>query len=168
MSEPILEPIWRYFRFWKAKKAISYCNTLFDYGSGEGKLFLKFAKEKYQNAEFFEPRLGKTEFPKDNSVDVVTMLAVIEHLENPLEVLRKLFKALKPGGKIVITTPSPLNWAVLEILSKLGLQSKREIDEHENYFFKKSIIRLLSKAGFKNISHEYFELYLNNFVCAEK
>ena len=72
------------------------------------------------------------------------------------------------GGKIIITTPSPLNWSLLEILSTLGLQSRREIVEHESYFFKKSLIKLLTKAGFKNIKHEYFEFWLNNLVTATK
>ena len=168
MDEPILEPIWRFWRFLRARKLLPKCEVLLDYGSGPKSPFLKFSKGYYKKAYVIEPLVGKKSYPKNNSVDVVTALAVIEHIEDPLKVLKKLRVVLKPGGKIIITTPSPLNWSLLEILSTLGLQSRREIVEHESYFFKKSLIKLLTKAGFKNIKHEYFEFWLNNLVTATK
>jgi len=168
MDEPILEPIWRFWRFTRAKMVLPKCETLFDYGSGPKSPFLKFSKGYYRKSYVVEPLVGKTALPKKNSADVITALAVIEHLEDPEKVLSKLYNILKPGGKIIITTPSPLNWAILEILSTLRLQSRREIEEHEHYYFKKSLIKLLTKAGFKNINHEYFEFWLNNLVTATK
>ncbi len=44
--------------------------------------------------------------PFDQKFDVIVMAEVIEHLYDPLGVLKKLAKSLKKGGIIVITTPN--------------------------------------------------------------
>jgi 2-polyprenyl-3-methyl-5-hydroxy-6-metoxy-1,4-benzoquinol methylase len=42
----------------------------------------------------------------DASMDVVTMSHVIEHVLNPIQLLRECRRVLKPEGKIVILTPN--------------------------------------------------------------
>ncbi len=42
----------------------------------------------------------------DQSVDVLVMLNVLEHIEDDLEALRKAFNLLKPGGSLVIEVPA--------------------------------------------------------------
>lgn len=42
----------------------------------------------------------------DNSYDMVTMDHVIEHLHNPVEVLRDIYRILKPGGRLWLATPN--------------------------------------------------------------
>lgn len=39
----------------------------------------------------------------DSSVDVITSYGVLEHLDDPQGVLRSLYRALKPGGQLVLT-----------------------------------------------------------------
>ena len=43
---------------------------------------------------------------KDRCADVVTMLDVIEHLEDPDAALRDAWRVLKPGGRLVVTVPA--------------------------------------------------------------
>jgi SAM-dependent methyltransferase len=57
--------------------------------------------------------------------DVVTALAVLEHLKNPLEAVRNACVALKSGGIFVATCPVPF-WD--ELASRLGLLNN---DQHE-------------------------------------
>ena len=45
----------------------------------------------------------------DDSFDLITFTEVIEHVENHRAVLRDIFRVLKPGGLVVITTPNILN-----------------------------------------------------------
>lgn len=40
------------------------------------------------------------------SFDVVTLSHVIEHVDDPVELLRECLRVLRPGGRIVITTPN--------------------------------------------------------------
>ncbi|MBB6430481.1 class I SAM-dependent methyltransferase [Algisphaera agarilytica] len=47
------------------------------------------------------------DIPRENeSVDAVTLFDVIEHLANPIVILREISRVLKPGGKALIVTPS--------------------------------------------------------------
>jgi 2-polyprenyl-3-methyl-5-hydroxy-6-metoxy-1,4-benzoquinol methylase len=45
----------------------------------------------------------------ESSFDVVTCSEVIEHLENYRELFRQVYRILKPGGLLVVTTPNVLN-----------------------------------------------------------
>jgi len=42
----------------------------------------------------------------DNSFDVIVSTEVIEHLENPRATFREFHRILRPGGKLVVTTPN--------------------------------------------------------------
>jgi 2-polyprenyl-3-methyl-5-hydroxy-6-metoxy-1,4-benzoquinol methylase len=41
----------------------------------------------------------------ENSVDVATLWDVIEHLHDPLDVLKELRRVTRPGGKLIVRTP---------------------------------------------------------------
>lgn len=45
----------------------------------------------------------------DNTFDVITNIEVIEHLENPYHFLREVARILKPGGRLILSTPNPLH-----------------------------------------------------------
>jgi len=46
---------------------------------------------------------------EDSSLDYVVLAEVIEHLRNPYQVTQELNRVLRPGGKIVLSTPNILN-----------------------------------------------------------
>jgi len=50
------------------------------------------------------------QLPFDNaSFDYVVLAEVIEHLRNPYQVMQELSRILRPGGKIILSTPNILN-----------------------------------------------------------
>jgi len=100
--------------------------------------------------------------------DQAFALAVIEHLANPERALVKIYKTMKPGGEIYITTPSKMARPVLNWLSALGLIDSEEIKDHKHYFLKQELTDLLRKAGFSEIKHRFFELGFNQFLSAKK
>jgi len=54
---------------------------------------------------------------QDASFDLVTCTEVIEHIEHYRETLREMFRILKPGGVLVVSTPNILNLKIpIEIL----------------------------------------------------
>ena len=109
---------------------------------------------------------------QDNFFDVVTMLAVFEHIEQDKlpGTLKEIKRVLKPGGSFVMTTPCPWSDKLLRLMAKLGLVSKVGIDEHKGAYGHQSIISYLEKVGFQknNIKAGYFEFYLNSWTCARK
>jgi len=101
----------------------------------------------------------------------VTLLAAIEHLENPQNIVNEIFRILRPGGKVLITTPSPRGKWLLEFLAfKIGIVSPKEISDHKHYFSKEELLKICERAGFKNenIKIKEFEFGCNTFLCAKK
>jgi len=105
------------------------------------------------------------------SADVVTSLAVVEHLERPEIFYEETFRILKSGGVFLFTTPSRLAKPLLELMAfKLKIISQEEIADHKRYYDKKSLAAALIKAGFSSdkISLRSFQFGLNLFGRAEK
>jgi len=105
----------------------------------------------------------------ENSIDQVFMLASLEHLECPEVGLINVYRTLKEGGDLIITTPTKLAKPVLNVLSfGLGVIDKKEISDHKHYFSKKELIALLRDIGFRKVEHKYFEFGFNQLIRAKK
>ncbi len=79
----------------------------------------------------------------DGSFDAVTLVDVIEHVRDPLGLLREVRRLLRPGGAAALTTPD------LSSLSarSLGARWPYAIPEHVVYFDRATIRRALRTAG---------------------
>lgn len=184
MQEPILEPLIRHFRFQRILRHIEADSIVVDIGCGHTPHLLNRLEHYIKNGFGIDPLIKDQTLPKfkllsqlladkiplrSNFADFVTMAAVLEHLDNPEAILSEAHRILKKGGKLLLTTPSHFNKPLLEFLSfGLGLVSVREIAEHKRYFWKKELLDAIQRAKFRKIKHEYFELWLNNFIVAEK
>ena len=65
---------------------------------------LEFARWRFReasNVEAREPGFGR-DLPLVRAYDVITCLEVLEHVINPLEVVRHLAEHLKPGGRLFL------------------------------------------------------------------
>jgi SAM-dependent methyltransferase len=104
--------------------------------------------------------------------DVVTMLAVFEHIEaNALHrLLQEIHRLLRPGGMFVMTTPARWTEELLKVMSSLRLVSHEEIGEHEAQYSHGEIVTALVGAGFdkSQIRHGTFELGMNLWAVALK
>lgn len=104
--------------------------------------------------------------------DVVTMLAVFEHIEPEKlpNLLREIKRILKPGGIYVLTTPAVWTDRLLRFLAKIHLVSPAEIEEHKDAYSFKKIANFLTQAGFSKDKLEfgYFELFMNIWTRATK
>lgn len=134
---------------------------LLDVGCGGGR-FLEFMVDLGWNAEGvdFDPvavrsarsrgleaRLGTLEaqgYP-DNRFDAVVMNHSIEHVHDPSRLLRECRRILKPGGRLVVTTPNSESWGH----EKFG-DSWLHLDppRHIHVFNPSSLGRLAKEVGF--------------------
>ena len=87
----------------------------------------------------------------DNSFDAIFMFHVIEHVLNPSFTISLLYRFLKPGGILVIETPTydSLPYKVLR-------HRERSIRcyGHFTFFTKKTLKIMLEKSGFTTVRHD--------------
>lgn len=103
----------------------------------------------------------------DETFDIVTSLAVIEHLNNPHNYLREITRVLKKWGIFLMTTPSVYAKPVLETFARIGISTKEEVFDHKIYYTKSSLHKLISRY-FKNFKIKYFQLWMNIILIAKK
>lgn len=131
---------------------------LLDIGCGHG-VFLYFLKEDNFELYGLEPGNGAVEFGRqlglnitqgtleeadlpENNFDIIVSLATIEHVNDPLNVLKKIQSLLRPGGYLLLTTPD-----FREMVLRRGMGNFFKF-VHTFYFTEKTMSGLLKQAGF--------------------
>lgn len=184
MKEELLEPFFRKLRIRKILPWIPENSVVCDIGCGFAAHFLQgissYIEKGYgfdqkvksgmqKNIELYQYDLIKPLPLPDNSVDCITMLAVLEHLSHVDEIFSEIKRICRPGGRIILTTPSPKSRRLLEFLAfKLAIVSPAEISDHKHYWSLDEITTLLEKNNFSLIKVNSFCFQLNNFAVAER
>jgi SAM-dependent methyltransferase len=70
----------------------------------------------------------------DNEFDLLWCSEVIEHLLDPAFTIQEFKRVLKPGGKLVMTTPNQDFW-VFRLIQKLGISTAAISNEDHTFFF---------------------------------
>jgi len=180
----LLDDFIRFLRIKKVKKYIPKNIVLCDLGCGPSAYLLNLLKAKIEKGVGIDKKIKQTfkenlklinfniqkQIPlPDKSVDYLTMLAVLEHLDYPEQVLKECWRILKNKGYLIITVPSPIADPILNFLAyKLKLIEKEELDDHKHYFYVKKLKKILNEAGFQILKIKKFELGFNIFILAIK
>lgn len=172
-------------RFTIINKFIKHNPSILDLGCGYDAKLLNNFKGRIKNGvgidlsvgtcinkiKLIKGRVDKKINLKSGQFDIVTSLAVIEHVDFPEIMLKESFRLLKKGGILLITTPSRYSKPLLELLAfKLRVISGNEIADHKRYYDTNTLKRLLVNSSFSpnNIKIRYFQLGLNIFAIAKK
>lgn len=86
------------------------------------------------------------------SFDVVLCGDVVEHLRDPAAALARLRPFLRPGGRLVLSTPNVANWAVrLSLLAGRWRYTDRGIlDRSHTHLFTRATLReTIERAGYR-------------------
>lgn len=79
-----------------------------------------------------------------SSFDVVVLADAIEHLGDPRAALQKLYRLLKPGGRLLLLTPD-----LGSLMARVaGAHWWGLLDDHYHYFDRRTLRRLLEDEGF--------------------
>lgn len=84
--------------------------------------------------------------------DTIILADILEHLKEPLQLLIKLRKFLKPEGNVICSIPNVGHYTAIMQLVFKGWEYKDYgiFDRtHLRFFSKKSMLELLQQAGFK-------------------
>ncbi|MEQ8628971.1 class I SAM-dependent methyltransferase [Ekhidna sp.] len=149
---------------------------LVDIGSGWGS-FLHQSKAYFPSQKGIEPNKDQAEYCqrdgievlnsmydtsslKSNSTELITLIQVLEHVENPKTTLESIYAHLKSGGIAVIDVPSYNNPRFL--LYRLSGIKKFAIKDfivpHVFYYTPKRLIELCEEIGFE-IAHKSIGQY---------
>ena len=104
--------------------------------------------------------LGNSEF------DTVLMVAVIEHLSAPERVITEVRNHMKPGSRLVITTPTVLGSAIHRGGARLGLFAHEAVADHKCVYGGKSLSDLLRRCRMDVVQHTFFELGANQLCVS--
>lgn len=163
------------------RKLVPSGATVLDFGCGHQAMFLRSVQRDIKhglgidydatperpapNLELRQFRFEhRFDFP-DASFDLVTILAVLEHI--PLDQVDVLFREfsriLVPGGRVLVTTPTPAAKPVLEFLAfRLKIISAPEIADHRHYYTEQDLRELAARNG---LSCPVYRRFLWGFNC---
>jgi len=146
----------------KLLKSYCYSGNILDIGTNCG-TFLKYAKEQGYTAIGIDPNKEACKIGHSNGLDIihgffnedfvrqtiskfdiVHMGDIIEHVNNPKEVLSQVFEVLKHGGLIMVVTPN--------IDSFLARKFQIKPNEHLVYFSRSTLSKALCDVGFNILS----------------
>lgn len=176
----VLDRIIQTYRFRKVLAYLSPDATVVDFGCGNG-VFLRSIKNRIKKGIgvdqltpppedgiiFVQADLDGAVALSNGSADVVTALALFEHLSSPAIFVAESHRILRDGGVLLLTTPSPPAKPVLEFLAfRLGIISKADIADHKKYYGAEELRSYFS--SFSNVQVSHFQLGLNTLLCAMK
>ena len=157
--------------------------TLLDIGSADGILFETLSNHILRgigidpditeqvtigNYTLMHGTVPDTQFPTA-SFDCITMLAVLEHIPRAAQpqLVEYCLACLKPGGRVIITVPSPLVDYILTALQWLRVIDAMSLHQHYGFLPQETAV-LFRLPQFRLLRHQHFQLGLNNLFVFEK
>lgn len=133
----------------KFEKYINTSDRVIDFGCGGGYLLLNINCQEKLGIEINEyarddaktngiAAVKSTSELEDNWADVIISNHALEHVPNPYEELKTLYKKLKVGGKIIIVVPH----------ERKGAYNENDINKHLYTWSPSNLGNLFVTAGF--------------------
>jgi ubiquinone/menaquinone biosynthesis C-methylase UbiE len=108
----------------------------------------------------------------DGYFDVVTMLAVFEHIDPAklVTLIAEIHRVLKPGGIYILTTPAAWTHHLLLFMATLRIVDPVQIAEHKDAYSRAKIASILRQGGFAEAQMRFgfFEAFMNVWATAKK
>lgn len=127
------------------------------YGMDSSVEGLQFCKEIYSG------RLELCHLPENvpysnNSFDLITMLDVLEHIDDDLNSLVSVRNLLKRGGILILTVPANMSlWSNFDV-----------INHHKRRYEFKELTDIVEKSGFKVMKISYYNSFLYPLVIFKR
>jgi 2-polyprenyl-3-methyl-5-hydroxy-6-metoxy-1,4-benzoquinol methylase len=164
---------WHHHKFRRIVQEIGSVGKHLDFGCGPGTLIhllpsgisavgvdiaasqVSYAEQNYASPEKQFIQIESSELPfADATFDSITCIEVVEHLELKLtrEILKEFSRVLRPGGKLILTTPNYGSlWPLIEIVvNRLSDVSYEE--QHITKFRRPNLYTLLRETGFSAVT----------------
>lgn len=137
-------------------------SKVLDYGCGAGE-FIKYVSEDYKTfgyepnekaRNFAQQKNSKTIFLssptlseiENESLDLITLWHVFEHIENQDEILSIFYQKLKPNGKLIIAVPNHTSY---DAKYYKEFWAAYDVPRHIWHFSKNGILQLMNNEKWK-------------------
>ena len=98
--------------------------------------------------------IERADYP-DHSFDLITAWHVLEHLDDPLYVLEKIARIIKPDGLVYVEVPNAGSWSARRLSSSwLGY----DVPNHLHHFTPEMLQELAARAGLYCVRETYWSL----------
>jgi SAM-dependent methyltransferase len=176
----------RVLQWWRISKARPYITPgarVLDIGCADGELFRRIpaikdgigvdpdlpqARVQLTNAVLLQGLFPQA-LPDDRPFDVITLLAVLEHVpqERQRQLAEECSRYLKPDGHLIITVPSPAVDSILAVLRFLRLIHGMALEQHYG-FEPRQTPGLFEVGGMELVKARCFQGRLNNLFVFKK
>lgn len=136
--------------------------TILDYGGADGKFLPDLPGRKFVfEISNIEPIAGVTRVHTEaemGTYSLVQLTHVIEHVVQPLELVKFVANKVAPGGYLYLETPQELTDEIRAQLKSATAALNISIHEHINSYSVKAVSRLMESAGLRLVAIEATEV----------
>ncbi len=179
-----MKPLDRFLQRWRIAKATRFVRSgdrLLDVGCFDRTL-LDRVSDRIAAGTGVDPeaipyddgrlRVLAESFPKPGlfetgSFDCITLLAVLEHVDDPSGLAAECHRLLAPGGRLVVTVPHPFVDRILDVLIRLRILDGMEAEAHHGF----DVARtgpIFREQGFTLMHRAAFQLGLNHLFVWQR
>lgn len=136
-------------------------HTVLDYGCGSG-YFVRYLREKNYRCHGYDP-FNINHCDKkvlEDRYDVVTCQDVLEHLDEPEQLLRQLLEHVTPNGRLIIGMPYADHVNLHETLDQIGVLHQ----PFHRFVISKQAIEKFFCLGEWKLNKVLFDSYFDTFV----
>ena len=125
--------------------------SMLDFGGADGRFLPRFDARKYVlEISNISPLQGVVRIQDETGLDTysyVQVAHVLEHVPEPLALLKRICSFVKPSGYVYIEVPQDLTDEELERLKNSSLSRGLTVHEHINVYCSASVTSLVEAAG---------------------
>lgn len=122
------------------------------------------SKEKTKTLEFVLTDIIKIPF-RDESLDKVYCIDVLEHIPDDFNVMRETYRLLREGGEVLLYVPcrNPLSlgWIISKLTNQYPWYPGDKEAGHVHRYTTKDIKKIIRKSGFNIIQVKYFDHFMS-------
>lgn len=127
------------------------------------------ARAAFPDREFVHNNIESEPLGFVDAFDHVLLVALIEHILNQRHLLQECHRALRPGGRLVLTTPTPWgNDVVHRLGGRVGLFHRSVEDHHVVVYDRRRLQAAAAMVGFELERHRYFQFGCNQLALLRK
>lgn len=97
--------------------------------------------------------------------DIILMLAFLEHVQEPAQVVSAYVRYLAPQGLLIATTPSPHGRTLHDWGAKVRLFSRNAAQEHHTFLDRELLTEIARQAHVKLAFYRRFLFGFNQIAC---